>query len=230
MKSSEEVKSNYEADSDDESFNSCVGYLQRDLYDDVLFHHAVVPKEVVEQDLLITLNDSFSSAYSHRSSQHRQPKNSTVHNALLDTAGNRNGLNADVESCTSSHLLSNCTSNDDDLSFITDDTSYDERMGCTGTGLSVVSPGEKEERESLVDYDRRESLSPADSTYFDEWSMMSHPDDDIIDGLADLTSAKIPACTATPTYENPDIISFSDDDDDPPIENSDTGYFAMSSF
>jgi len=206
-----EVNSNYEDDSDDDSFNSCVGYLKSDLYDDVLFQHAMVPKDTLEQDSLIMRpSDSFSSAYSTRIS-HPQPN--TVNNI-------------DEESCTSSHLLSTSASNDDDLSFITDDTSFDEKMGMGMGGirasLSVVSSGEREEQREALHFCNRapEAAIAADSSKFDEWSMMSHPDDDVICDLEDVTSAM-----ASPSENMTRTSAMAV----PPLDKS-TGYFSRSTF
>jgi len=184
MKTIGEVNSNYEDDSDDDSFNSCVGYLQSDLYDDVLFHHAIVPKDTVEQDVPL-MRQSDSLFYGNRSNQWQQKRNNT-----------------DGESMTSSHMLSSGASNDDDLSFITDDTSFEEKMENMGMGMGmgrgmgmlVVSSEEKEEQhEDMLHWEHQ---APKNSEYvvtpssnLDEWSMMSDPDDDIIFDLGGVTSA-----------------------------------------
>lgn len=224
------TKSTHEDDSDDDSFNSCVDYLQRDLYDDVLFQHAIVPKDAVEQDTVIMMNESFSSAYSNRSSLQRQPRNNNVLSSSFTSFIKKD---MDGESCNSSHLLSSGGSNDDDLSFMTENTSLGDklgmgmRMGYTGTELSVVSSEDNEEqRENLLHcgYDSPETIL-GDSDNFDAWSMMSH-DDDIMNDLADVTSPPNSLHTTDPARDSPTAISCTDD----PHPGTPMGYFAMSAF
>jgi len=186
MKSIGEVNSNHENDSDDDSFNSCVDYVQNDLYDDVLFHHAMASTctfQVEEQDKLLRRSDSFSSASSNgqarcTSSVFRSKKQ----DVLMTRARNDSfstATNIDGESCDSSHLLSSGTSKDDDLSYVTDNTSFGRKIG-----LSVMSSTQKEEQneeqtEDIMHWDAPKSSDDIAtlSSNCDEWSMMSHLDE-----------------------------------------------------
>jgi len=225
-----------ENDSDDDSFNSAVAYLDIDLYNDVLFRHAIVPKDTIqaeERGELLQRSESFFSTHSvgQASNCTFSVFRSKKQDILMSEVGNESfstALNVDGESCNSSNLISSGVSNDDDLSFISDNT-FEE-----GLGLSVISSVVREEQIDNILYPKEEQIVtssapilhwgvPVNSkdidTNFDERSILSNPDNDIILSLSDVTSETTPTLGHT-TATSTTILT----------HESSIGFFGQSSF
>lgn len=166
----------YENDSDNDSFDSALSHLACGLYDDVLFHHAIVPKDTVqaeEQYELLRNSESFSSACSvvqtssYTSSDFLNEKQENVTPEVwydsFPTAPNVDG-----ESCNSSHLISSGVSNDDDLSF-SDDTLEE------GMGNSVIPSTLKEKQIEDFLYQKKEQIVSKSSVPILHWGVPLNP-------------------------------------------------------
>jgi len=105
-----------------------------DLYDDVLFHHSIMPKEVSvpdHQDEIEITCESFSTALSFEQAGNTSSGDRNTQQDMLVLSSKESfntARNGDALSCSSSNLLSVGLSEDDDLSYATIHLSDEEMV------------------------------------------------------------------------------------------------------
>jgi len=152
------ITGNTDDNSDDDSFNSDV----MDLYDDVLFQYTIVPKE--QEISTMQKSESFASAFSDIASTKEyipQPSLDSFHDGRSQCDGG--------SEASSILLLSNGTSNDDGLSYISDALSAMPGLGEEVYASSSYTPAKcddhKDAEESCISMSGVES---SDLNTYDE--------------------------------------------------------------
>jgi len=171
-----------------------------DLYDDVLFHHAIMPTEVSfsdeENEVLPNNYESFSPVWnvdqaSYNSSDMRDMEIDMI--LLPKDESFSTAQNGDALSYTSSNLLSIGTSHDDDLSLITDDLLEEFERYYHKTPISYRNIIED-------DYEQMDTSSSS----FDEMSARSYSTQNYISDLSDLDISIVTTSTPSPFLDDPE--------------------------